>query len=118
MISNRHRFHGYRALGMVYRSGTTARGPLFGIKARPNDRRRSYRTAVVVGRKINKSSAARNRIRRRMYEALRTMEADLAGPHDIVINIFSDSVRDVSFAELKGQLKKQLKQAGVVKPAK
>jgi ribonuclease P protein component len=116
MISNRHRFHGYRALGLVYRFGDSARGPHFGVKARPNDRRRSYRAAVVVGRKINKSAAARNRIRRRMYESLRLMENELT-PHDIVINIFSDSVRELSSADLRQQLKKQLRQIGALNSA-
>lgn len=113
MISNRHRFHGYRALSQVYRFGDIARGPHFGVKARPNDRRRSYRAAVVVGRRINKSAAARNSIRRRMYESLRLMEGELA-PHDIVISIFSDSVRELTFADLRRQLKKQLRQTGVL----
>jgi len=118
MISNKHRFHGHRALSHVYRFGETARGPLFGVKARLNDRRRSYRAAVVVGRKINKSAAARNRMRRRMYEALRLMESEIEAPLDIVISIYSDSVQDASFAELSKELKKQLREIGIAKTAK
>ena len=114
MISNRHRFHGYRALGLVYRFGSTARGPLFGLRVRKNERRRSYRAAVVVGRKINKSSVVRNRIRRRLYEGLRSLEPKINPGYDIVINVYSDTVRDLPHPQLLGQLKKQLEEAGVI----
>lgn len=114
MISNRHRFHGYRALGMVYRFGQASRGPVFSLKVRKNDRRRSWRASVVVGRKINKSAVVRNRIRRRLYEALRGLDEQLKEPYDIVVSVYSDSVKDMKFSELKGQLKKQLREAGVI----
>jgi ribonuclease P protein component len=68
MISRTNRFHGYNSLRNVYRHGNTARGPLFAVKSLQNPRRKSYRLAVVVSRKVNKSAVARNRIRRRLYE--------------------------------------------------
>lgn len=68
----------------------------------------------MVGRKINKSAVARNRIRRRLYEAVRELGADINGPYDIVINVYHDSVREASYSELKGQLKKQLHDIGAI----
>ncbi len=115
MISSRHRFHGYNALKILYRYGQTVRGPLFSIKSRPNPRRRSYRLAVVVSRRVNKSAVTRNRIRRRLYEAVRLMEKDIDGPHDIVITVFHDTVADEDIKNLTRQIKNSFKQAGILK---
>jgi ribonuclease P protein component len=115
MISRKNRFHGYGSLKYVYRNGQTVRGPLFSIKSTPNPKRTSYRFAVVVSRKVHKSAVARNRIRRRVYEALRSMEAEIGGPHDIVLTVFSDSLSEEPYDKLVSQLKKQLQQANVIK---
>jgi ribonuclease P protein component len=114
MISRQHRFHGFNSLRQVYRHGTTVRGALFAIKAMPNSRRQTYRTAVVVSRKVSKSAVVRNRIRRRLYAVMRELGPELNRPYDIVVTVFHDTVLDSSQAELAGQLKKQLKDAGVL----
>jgi ribonuclease P protein component len=116
MISSSHRFHGYNSLRHAYRGGRTARGALFGVKAALNPRRRTYRAAVVVSRKVNKSAVARNRMRRRLYEATRQLEERITEPYDIVITVFSDAVLEAAHPELAGQLKKQLKELSVIKP--
>ena len=114
MISRVHRFHGYNSLRSVYRQGRTARGPLFAVKALHNPSRKSYRLAVVVSRKVNKSAVARNRIRRRLYELVREMQDQISQPHDIVITVFHDSVAEAGHKDLRGQLKKQFKDTGVL----
>jgi ribonuclease P protein component len=114
MISRKHRFHGYGSLKQVYQNGRTVRGPLFAVKSLPNSKRDGYRLAVVVSRKINKSAVARNRIRRRLYEAVREMEGDIINPHDIVITVFHDTVLEATPDKLRDQLKKQLSVAGVL----
>lgn len=115
MISRSHRFHGYGGLRRVYQGGRTARGPLFGVKVLANSRRRGYRAAVVVSRKVNKSAVARNRMRRRLYEATRALAGQLDEPYDIVITVFNDGVLEAPMTELAGQLKKQLRQSGALK---
>jgi len=114
MISRKHRFHGYGSLKNVYRSGTTVRGPLFAVKAMPNPKRGSYRLAVVVSKKVNKSAVARNRIRRRLYEAVRRLEADIVQPYDIVLSVFHSSVTNEPAESLARQVKKQLTDAGIL----
>ncbi len=74
MIAKAHRFHGYGSLNFVYKNGKTERGPLFAVKSILNPKRSEYRMAVVVSRKVNKSAVARNRIRRRLYEIVRSLE--------------------------------------------
>ncbi|HET7827325.1 MAG TPA: ribonuclease P protein component [Candidatus Saccharimonadales bacterium] len=115
MIGRAHRFHGYNSLRQVYRGGRMARGPLFGIKVLANPRRGSYRAAVVVSRKVSKSAVARNRMRRRLYAVLQELAGQLSGPYDIVITVFNDGVLEAPAAELAGQLKKQLKELGLIK---
>lgn len=114
MISRKHRFHGYGSLRHIYRNGATVRGPLFAIKAIQNPKRSSYRLAVVVSKKVNKSAVARNRIRRRLYEAVRQLEADIIQPYDVVITVFHGSVADEPAESLTRQVKKQLGEAGVL----
>lgn len=115
MISRTHRFHGYGSLRHVYRQGRVARGALFTVKTVPNDKRKSYRVAVVVSRKVNKSAVVRNRIRRRLYELCRELAPAISQPFDIVITVFHDTVADTPPAELRGQLKKQFQEAGILK---
>lgn len=115
MISTTHRFHGYNSLRNVYRHGATVRGPQFAIKALHNPRRRGYRAAVVISRKVNKSAVARNRMRRRLYEAVRGLESQINQPYDIVITVFNDSLLELPATELQQQLKKQFKEAKITK---
>jgi ribonuclease P protein component len=115
MISRTNRFHGYNSLRNVYRHGSTARGPLFAVKAIATPKRRSYRLAVVVSRKVNKSAVARNRMRRRLYELAREIQDQISQPHDIVITVFHDSLAEAPQKELRSQLKKQFKDTGIIR---
>lgn len=90
------------------------RGPLFLVKVRPNERRKTYRAAIVVGRKVNKSAVTRNRIRRRLYEAVRLNQEVIGTPCDIVVNVFSDEVATEPFETITRQMRRQLKQATAV----
>jgi ribonuclease P protein component len=120
MLSRAHRFHGFNSLRFVHRQGRVARGGLFSVKAAPNPRRSSFRVAVVVSRKVNKSAVARNRIRRRLYEISRELSNQINQPCDIVITVFHSTVLETPYAELAGQMKKQFKELGLLngkKPA-
>jgi len=117
MLSRSNRFHGYNSLRHVYRSGQMSRGALFGIKAIKSPSRKNYRAAVVVSKKVDKSAVARNRMRRRLYEALRQLDGQISQPYDIVITVFHSGVAETAYTELAGQLKKQLKQLGIIKQA-
>lgn len=114
MISRNHRFHGPNALRFVYQNGRMARGPLFAVKSAVNPRRQTYRVAVVVSRKVHKSAVGRNRMRRRIYEQVRELEADILHPYDIVITVFHDTLLDTSPMELKKQIKRQLSEGGIL----
>lgn len=114
MLSRAHRFHGYNSLRYAHRNGAVARGPLFAVKAADNPKRQTYRVAVVVSRKVDKSAVARNRIRRRLYEICRQLGPGISRPTDIVITVFHGSVIDTPQPQLAGQLKKQFKDLGLI----
>ena len=114
MISRAHRFHGYNSLRHVYGHGKTTRGPLFSVKSVLNERRKTYRVAVVVSRKIDKSAVARNRIRRRLYEIVRLAGVDIIRPYDIVITVFQGGTLETTHEKLTSQVRDQLSQAGVL----
>lgn len=115
MIRKQHRFHGYNSLNFVYRKGQTVRGPLCSVKYTKNPRRKQYRLAVVVSKKVNKSAVVRNRIRRRIYEAVRLLEPRITDPYDIVITVFHENAATIPSAELHAMIHAQFTQAGIIK---
>jgi ribonuclease P protein component len=112
MISRLNRFHGYGSLRYVYQHGQTVRGPLCALKYVLNDRRKNYRLAVVVSKKVHKSAVIRNRIRRRLYEAVRLMAADIPA-YDMVLTVFHEQVATMPADELTAMVRAQLRQAGI-----
>jgi ribonuclease P protein component len=71
VLSKPYRFHGFGSLNSTYRHGASVRGSLISLKYAPRKPGQNYRVAVVVSRKVSKSAVTRNRIRRRVYEAVR-----------------------------------------------
>jgi ribonuclease P protein component len=118
MISRAHRFHGLGSLHYVYRQGQTVRGPLLAVRYMLNKRRTTYRAAIVVSRKVHKSAVVRNRIRRRIYEAIRLNEPQITEPLDIVITVFSAQVAELATADLTKLVQSQLAQAGIIPASK
>lgn len=113
MISRIHRFHGRNSLNYVYRQGKTVHTPEVSLKTVLNQRRQTYRVAVVVSKKVNKSAVARNRIRRKFYEAVRQKANDVAKPYDIVLTVFNTDLVSASQAQIEAIVVKLFKQAGI-----
>lgn len=114
MISRKNRFHGHGSLRYVYRNGQTVRGPICALKFVRNEKRKDYRLAVVVSKKVSKSAVVRNRIRRRMYEAFRLEAPGFHGPHDMVLTIFNDQAATIPAEEIRQMVHAQLRQAKVI----
>jgi ribonuclease P protein component len=111
MLARTHRFHGYNALRSVYQRGRTVRTPLINLRYAARDPRKPYRVAVVVSRKVNKSAVTRNRIRRRIYEAVRTDDAGIRPGTDLVFTVFDDKVAGMEPAELRDTVSGLLRKA-------
>ena len=120
MLGRTHRFHGHKALNAVYQRGKTARSPMINLRFASRDPRKPYRVAVVVSRKVSKSAVTRNRIRRRIYSAVRTSESaadvSISPGTDLVFTVFDDKLAELPAPELQktvaGLLEKASKPAG------
>ena len=108
MIARAHRFHGRGSLRPVYNKGQVSRGQFFALKYLPNSRRKTYRAAVVVSRKVHKSAVVRNRIRRRIYELIRLSPLADHPPIDLVCVVYSEHVAALPADELRQQFSAQL----------
>lgn len=114
MINRAHRFHRRNAINLVYRRGKVVRVGGMALKYWHNSRQESYRTAVVVSRKVHKSAVARNRIRRRIYESVRAYEPQMAGPCDLIFIVYSDEFAIMDFTRLQKTIRDLLKKSGMV----
>ncbi len=114
MIAKLFRFHGHGSLRYVYRHGKTVRGQYSALKFVANDKRKTYRLAVVVSKKVSKSAVVRNRIRRRLYEAVRLEAPNLKRPADMVLTVFSDQLADLPASDIKKIINDHLHQAGLI----
>ena len=114
MLDRSHRFHGLGSLNFAYKQGQTVRGQNVSLKFVRNSRRNSFRAAVVVGRKVSKSAVVRNRIRRRIYEALQAEAHGIREPYDLLFTVFSDQAAATDFADLQRQIRALLTKANVL----
>lgn len=114
MISKNNRFHGHNSLNYVYRHGKVIRGEFISLRF-ADSRRDDYRMAVVVSRKVSKSAVVRNRIRRRLYEAVRVRKqrAGVAWKYDLVFSVFDERVANLSTGEVEAILYKLCDKAGI-----
>lgn len=69
MISRKNRFHGHNSVSRV--RGPSAHSEILSIRYSSN-KKKDYRLAVVVSKKVDNRAVVRNRIRRRIYESVRT----------------------------------------------
>ena len=111
MIGRTHRFHGYGSLRGVYQRGKTIRVPQMTLRYATRDSSKPYRVAVVVSKKVSKSAVTRNRIRRRVYEAVRTHGQEIAPGTDLVFTIFNEQVAKLEAAELQKSIAGLLEKA-------
>lgn len=100
MISKKYRFHSRGGVKYVYKHGKTLRTSKMSLTFTPNSKGFT-RIAVVVSKKVAKSAVKRNRIRRRIYEALRLNLDLIPQKTDYIFIVYSDSVLTMPFQELE-----------------
>ena len=114
MLNRDHRFHGFHALDFAYKRGQSVRASVVSLKYALNDRRQTYRVAVVVSKKVSKSAVVRNRIRRRLYEVVREQAANIIQPYDLIFMVYDVQVATMDTIELQSSVLGLLKKAGVI----
>lgn len=115
MIPSPFRFHGHNSLRYVYTHGTAVRSQAVTVKWVKNERRTKPRASVVVSKKVFKKAVGRNRIRRRLYEYIRTHLPLLNDTYDIVIIATSAELRTMPHGELSNLLDQLFEKAGLFK---
>jgi ribonuclease P protein component len=110
MLSKLHRFHGYGSLRRAYSNGQNIRNTFIGLRVAPRPKGKSYRVAVVVSKKIHKSAVVRNRIRRRVYEAVRKSDS-VPSESELIFTVFSDKLKDIEAGELNSVVEELLNKA-------
>ena len=115
VLNYKHRFHGHNTVRFVTRTGKVVRSSLLTLKYLDNGHRTSPRIAVVVSKKILKSAVGRNRIRRRIYEFIRTQLPLMKQNSDLVCIVSTSELKSMPTPELHAQLGNMLKQADLYK---
>ena len=115
MLKKQNRFHGRATIKKVMRSGGVTRNHLFSLKYGAAGHRNTPRVAVVVSKKIAKSAVIRNRIRRRLYEAIRLRLPQLSPQLELVVIVTSPGIHILSTKELDDAIDQALRSAGLNK---
>ena len=110
MLNSKYRFHSRGGVRYVYQKGKTIRTPSMSLVHCENTR--GYqRFAVVVSKKVMKSAVGRNRIRRRVYEAIRLELPEFTAKRDSIFVIYDKSLATLDFAELRSLVRSLLEQS-------
>ncbi len=113
MISKKFRFHSRGGVRYTYQNGKTIRGSKISLVFAENSRNKQ-RYAVVVSKKILKSAVGRNRIRRRMYEAIRAELPKIEKPVDCIFIVYSKDVLETDYKELRNLIHNLLQEANII----
>lgn len=112
MLSKKYRFHSRGGVNYVYKNGKTIRSSKISLVFVENTRGFT-RVAVVVSKKVAKSAVERNKIRRRVYEALRINFDDMPKKTDYIFVVYSKDVKNIPFEELQKILGKLVEESKV-----
>ena len=113
MLSKRYRFHSRGGVRYTYQNGKTIRGSRISLVFAENSRGKQ-RYAVVVSKKVMKPAVGRNRIRRRVYEAIRLEQAKIQKPVDCIFIVYNREVMTMEFVELQKLIADLLKEAKIL----
>lgn len=113
MLASKYRFHGYGSLKFLFSHGKTYRSKSMSIRVAPNSKRQNSRVSVVISKKVIKASPKRNRVRRRVYEVLRTEWSHIKPSQDILLSVYDPSFFDAEHTVITSEIKKLLQNAEV-----
>lgn len=100
MLNKKFRFHSRGGVRYTYKQGKTVRQPKISLVYNQN-KKGGQRFAVVVSKKVLKHSVDRNRVRRRVYEAVRLNRNAFRAGQDYIFVIYSRDFMNVPFSDLE-----------------
>ena len=111
MLARLFRFHGHQAVRRSYRQGSSVRGSLGSLHVNVDSRRPQFRVAVVVSKKVAKSAVVRNRIRRRVYELVRTSRPEINKEAELIFTVYQVEAATMPTPQLAQEVMDLLKKA-------
>jgi ribonuclease P protein component len=102
VIRKSNRFHGHNSVRKV--RGSVEHGQNLSLRAAKNPKRSDYRLAVVVSKKVAPRAVTRNRIRRRLFEIVRTQKRFQGTPLDLVLYVKKPEVSKIAATELANEV--------------
>lgn len=112
MLAKKYRFHSRGGVRFTYQKGKTIRTPKLSLVFNENSRNHQ-RFAVVISKKVIKSAVGRNRVRRRVYEAIRMNLPYFKDAKDCIFVIYSKEIKDIDFETLIRMVRDLLTQSQV-----
>ena len=112
MLSKRYRFHSRGGVRYTYKDGKTVRTANLSLVYTKNSRHHQ-RFCVVVSKKVLKSAVGRNRIRRRVYEAIRAELPEYKAHNDCIFIVYSKDYTKIPFSEIQKAVHSLLEQTVV-----
>ena len=103
MLNKKYRFHSRGGVRYVYQKGKTIRTPKMSLVFTEN-KKGFTRVAVVVSKKVMKSAVGRNRIRRRIYEAIRINFDKIPKNMDYIFVVYTNKLKDIPFKEIENNI--------------
>lgn len=96
------------------RHGSRVRGKNIAASVLLNNKRHNPRFSILVSKKVSKKAVVRNRIRRRIFEAIGEYDLEGMQPFDVVVSVFDSSYKDMSWADLRANVKDILTKAKII----
>jgi ribonuclease P protein component len=97
VIRRENRFHGHAVIGRI--RGEVIHSRCLSLRFLKN-KKSTYRLAVVVSKKVASSAVTRNRIRRRLYEAVRTQRRVDNIAVDLVMYVKTEAAATMKYSDL------------------
>jgi ribonuclease P protein component len=110
MLAKKYRFHSRGGVRYTYQKGKTIRTPKMSLVFNTNSRG-NQRFAVVISKKVIKSAVGRNRVRRRVYESIRSLLPEYTENNDCIFVIYSKDIKEIEFTKLQEIIKNLLEQS-------
>lgn len=110
MLAKKYRFHSRGGVRHTYQKGKTIRSPKLSLIYAVNSRG-FQRFGVVVSKKVEKSAVGRNRLRRRLYEAIRAELPSYSAKNDCLFVVYSKDLINMPYSELQALVHSLLSQS-------
>ena len=113
MLAKENRLTKDKEFEKVFKTGRSSYGKLLGIKAVANELPDS-RFGILVGIKVSKKAVERNKIKRRIREAIRARLENVKKGFDVVV-ITLPEILGKDYSEIERELENNLKRLRIVK---